>query len=259
MGKKKRIVDYPQQIEKLDELIAPFLHPDFFFLNIGACDGVMGDPVYPLVRKYHWRGIAVEPVPYNFERLRRNYEDEPQVIVENAAISTQPQTFWYVEEGSNSLPHIVSQIGSLNREHVLRNIGRIKMMASSGPLRSRKPHFMPEYPPVDLSDRGDDYQINIDPEVESFLKGIDIPCFTFPELLEKHDVSSVDYLNIDAEGADYEIFSMIDFDVIRPSVICIETSSFDDDVSSSLESDLERENYKFARRYGLFSKVYVQA
>lgn len=71
--------------------------------------------------------------------------------------------------------------------------------------------------------------------------------------------SFLDYLNIDAEGADYKIFSMIDFSIIRPSIICIETTSFDDEVLSMLKSDLERENYKFARRYGLFSQVFVQA
>lgn len=253
----KEGADYPLQIEKLDEVVTPFLHPDFFFLNIGACDGVAGDPVYPLARKYHWRGIAVEPVPYNYEKLCKNFADEPQVILENAAISTEPQTFWYVDEHESSLPHIVSQIGSLDREHLLRNIGRLKIMAAAGPLK-RKPSFLPEYPPTDFVDVGADEQINVDPELELYLKGIEIPCLTISELLAKHNVSSVDFLNIDAEGADYKIFGMIDFKVIRPSIICIETTSFDDELSGLLKSDLERENYKFARRFGLFSEIYVQ-
>ncbi|MGI9603271.1 MAG: FkbM family methyltransferase [Acidimicrobiales bacterium] len=248
-------IDYRHEIEKLDAVIAPYLHPDFFFLNIGACDGVMGDPVYPLVRRHHWRGIAVEPVPYNFERLQRNYADEPQVILENAAISTEPQTFWYVDEGSKSLPHIVSQVGSLNREHVLRNLGRLKIMAAGRPL-PRQPHHLEEFPPVDLDEYDED--LSIDPDIEEYLTGIDIPCLTFNELLSKHQVASVDYLNIDAEGADYEIFKMIDFDVVRPRVICMETTSFDDDVSASLLEDLDEQGYEFAIRYGLFSKVYVR-
>ncbi len=253
MGKRIKY-DYREQIDRLDSIMAPYLHPDFFFLNIGACDGVMGDPVYPLVCKYHWAGIAIEPVPHNFARLEENYRGEPQVILENAAISREPQTFWFVGEGSDSLHHVVAQIGSLSREHVLRNLGRLKIMAAGRPL-PRVPHHMAEHPPVGLVDYDD--EVNIADDVEAYVQGIDVPCFTIDELLDKHGVDSVDYINIDAEGADYEIFSMIDFERIRPGVLVIETTSFDDETSTGLADELADLGYEFVTRYGMFSEVWV--
>mgnify|MGYP000344742845 CR=1 FL=1 len=206
MSKKRINISYPNEIEKFDEVIKPYLHPDFFFLNIGACDGVVGDPVYPLARKYHWQGIAVEPVPYNFERLRKNYQDEPQVIVENAAISTEPLTFWYVDEGSSSRPHVANQLGSVDREHLVYNLGRAKIVAAGGSLRHGTPHFLPEYPPVELAEAGDEDVHDIDPDIESYIKEIDIPCLTITRLLDQHKVTSVDLLKIDADGFDYGIY-----------------------------------------------------
>ena len=249
--------NYPLQIEELNKVIQPYLHDDFFFLNIGACDGVMGDPVYPLARKYHWKGIAVEPVPYNFEKLVENFASEPQVTLVNAAISETPQLFWYVDEHETSLPHIVNQMGSLDRNHLLKNLLNLKILAAGGPLKS-SPSFLAEYAPEGYGEKNYEDGTSVDPNVEAYVKSVEIPCYTVMQLLDEHGITSVDYLNIDAEGFDHIILGMVDFERIRPSIICIETTSFNDDLENSIEDDLEKQNYVFARRYGLYSKVFVQ-
>ncbi len=45
-------------------------------------------------------------------------------------------------------------------------------------------------------------------------------------LQEYWDGKSPDFLTVDAEGLDYEILESIDFEKIRPTVICIETISY---------------------------------
>jgi hypothetical protein len=58
-----------------------------FFVQIGSNDGSRGDPLYAAVRRHgHWRGILVEPVPFVFERLKNNYDNDPRLIFENVAI-----------------------------------------------------------------------------------------------------------------------------------------------------------------------------
>ena len=60
---------------------------DFYFVQIGANNGISADPIRPYVLKYHWRGVLVEPHPAAFARLVENYRAEPQLVFENAAIA----------------------------------------------------------------------------------------------------------------------------------------------------------------------------
>jgi FkbM family methyltransferase len=62
----------------------------FWFIQVGACDGVTSDPIHERVRRGGWRGILVEPQPFEFERLKRNYAGQSdRLIFENLAISEQ--------------------------------------------------------------------------------------------------------------------------------------------------------------------------
>lgn len=59
----------------------------FFFLQIGAYDGVAEDPIRHYIKRYHWRGLLVEPQPGPYDQLRATYQGEPQLLFENAAIT----------------------------------------------------------------------------------------------------------------------------------------------------------------------------
>src|SRR5207247_1914389 len=73
----------------LEFVVAHYLlrHPDLYFVQIGAYDGVAADPLQALIRQHHLRGILVEPQSDACQRLRDVYSDQPQVRIENAAIS----------------------------------------------------------------------------------------------------------------------------------------------------------------------------
>ncbi len=60
---------------------------DFFVLQIGACDGVMEDPIHKWIEKYRWQGILVEPQIKEFERLKNNYRNSNNLRFENVAIA----------------------------------------------------------------------------------------------------------------------------------------------------------------------------
>ena len=63
----------------LDFVVAHYGRPqdDFFFVQIGAFDGVTADPLYHLIRKHGWRGVLVEPQREAFELLQKNYAGQP--------------------------------------------------------------------------------------------------------------------------------------------------------------------------------------
>jgi FkbM family methyltransferase len=56
-------------------------------IQIGANDGLQADPIRELIIKYNLKSLLVEPIPYIFERLQKNYSNHNiDVLFENSAI-----------------------------------------------------------------------------------------------------------------------------------------------------------------------------
>ena len=67
--------------------------PDFLVVQIGACDGLMADPIHDWIQKNHWRGVLVEPQKLEFERLKSTYQNVlDRVALENVAIADSEGT-----------------------------------------------------------------------------------------------------------------------------------------------------------------------
>lgn len=170
----------------------------FFFVQIGANDGRMQDPLYDHIRRYGLRGLLVEPQPAVFEKLKRNYADQPQLLFENCAIApeegemtlyTLPDTLDFPEADKN-----FSGFASFNREHVIKG-------------------FNFHAPQVGLTGRAEDYLVTCR-----------VSAMPFGALLQKHSIERVDYVQIDTEGFDFEIIKMIDFKTCSPGAILYEHS-----------------------------------
>lgn len=159
---------------------------EFFFVQIGSHEGGKDDPLSGCIRAGAWRGILVEPQAAVFERLRRNYADQPQLIFERAAIAGEdgvarfyradPQ-FWArhaLHPGSDT------EISSLHREQI-----RLHVELFGGKA---------------LAAREDEY-----------LRCDEVPALTLATLLRKHGVERFDFLQIDTEGFDYEVLKMVDW------------------------------------------------
>jgi FkbM family methyltransferase len=204
--------------------------PDFFFVNIGANDGVSNDPIYPFLSTYRWRGIAVEPLGYLCDELRVNMAPFEGVAVEQAAIAAQPGTFYYVSPDETEA-QFVRQVGSLHKEYIEKTIGLMRQHEFEGPVADG---------------------------LEQRIQPVEVPCLTFDELLARHNVQRVDFLNIDAESADFEILMMIDFERWRPDILCVETATFTDAEQDEGMSILRARGYEFVERFDIFSQIFVQ-
>ena len=62
---------------------------------------------------------------------------------------------------------------------------------------------------------------------DSDIEQIDIQYLSFSNLIEKYSISSIDLLQIDVEGAEFEILSSIDFEKIKINKIIFEFKHFD--------------------------------
>jgi FkbM family methyltransferase len=181
----------PQPKPKLGFLYTEFAraYPDARFVQIGANDGVMSDPLHGFILATAWRGILVEPVPYLFERLRRNYPLRPGLLFENVAIAPQAgrRPFYYLREsrGEGEVPEWHAGLGSFLREVVVKHARDI-------------------------------------PDLERRLVVQDVPCLTFDQLCRRHGFEQIDLLHIDTEGYDYEILKTIDLERYRPRLLVYE-------------------------------------
>lgn len=157
-----------------------------FFIQVGANDGINGDPIYEFILKWNWSGIKIEPVHYIFKRLEKNFREFPNIILENSAIAKEnnAQKFYYLKQDENA-PEWYSQLGSFSLPTVLKHAQWI-------------------------------------PDLQERLATTDVNCLTFEGLCYKHDIHSVDIIHIDTEGYDFEIIKLIDFEKFSPRILLYE-------------------------------------
>lgn len=73
------------------ELIHPILKEDFFFVQIGANDGVSHDPIYKYIEDFDWGGIMIEPQQEPYNKLKNKYSENKKITTLNCAISDREE------------------------------------------------------------------------------------------------------------------------------------------------------------------------
>ena len=165
----------------------------FGLVVIGAHSGIW---LSSLLEKYKDQNtLLIEPVPYNIKLLKENTLKYKNVKIETSAVSrkTENKKFYFIKpESIKSLgKHWASEIGSFDKKHIINH---------------KKKRF-------DVSD--------------SDIEEIKIQYLTFSDLLAKYDILSIDMLQIDAEGSEFEIMDSINYKNIKINKIFFETKHFD--------------------------------
>lgn len=186
---------------------------DPFFVQIGANDGVTYDPLHRYVTQYNLAGIALEPAPSVFASLTRTYADYPRVRCVNAAIGRQRgrATLYTVKD-----EHLTSEDARrafAGGASFIRDI-RVKTLAGKLPG-------------------------NVDPE--GYIEPIPVEVMTFDDLA----LARVDFLQIDAEGYDYEILKTVDLRRYRPAVINFESHFLSRSDAADCRAMLRAHGYEF--------------
>jgi FkbM family methyltransferase len=172
---------------RFDETLQAALQdPEFFFVQVGAHDGVRFDDLYGKVTAVKARGIVIEPLPRYFARLRMNYEDYPGVIPLNLAVHPTARQL--------TLHHVAPEA-----------IASGGLLPWAGGIGSLSPvHHQPLGIPA------------------AAMTTTTVPCASLREILKDRAVSRIDLLQIDTEGFDVDVLEMIPFDLVRPRLIKFE-------------------------------------
>ena len=166
---------------------------DFGLVVIGAHFGVWLDKK---ITKYKDGNILlVEPVPYNYVVLKNKFSKNKNIsICVNAVFSeNKKKDFYFVKEDSITKlgKHWASGIGSFDKQHILNH-------------KSKR------------------FKIT-----ENDIEKVEIEFITFDNLIEKYQIKSIDNLQVDVEGAEFEILNSINFEKIKINSIQFESKHFD--------------------------------
>ena len=166
---------------------------DFGLVVIGAHTGQY---LTEIISEYRNKNILlVEPVPYNYHVLEKEYSNKENFFIcKNAIIdNTRKQNFFYVKKESIKKlgKHWATGIGSFDINYILSHKGK---------------------------------RFNItDEDIEEIV----IDFITFKDLTERYSIKSIDKLQLDVEGAEYKILNSIDFNKVKINQIFFETKHFD--------------------------------
>lgn len=151
---------------------------EVYFVQVGSNDGEQLDPLRWSILQRGWHGIMIEPVPYVFQRLQKNYGKVPGVQLANVAIADKAGElpFYHLREKGKDeqLPSYYDALGSFRKDVVLKH----------------------------------DFLI---PDIAERLLTSMVRATTFAGLLAEHQVRRLDILHVDTEGYDYEILKQVDF------------------------------------------------
>ena len=197
---------------RIEQVVAAFAaaYPTASFLQIGANDGEQRDPLRAEILGREWSGVLIEPVPFVFERLRRNYAGIQRVRLLNLAVADHDghvPLYHLAESDDPSLPRWYDALGSLRREVVARHREFI-------------------------------------PDIEDRLVTTDVPCVTPSTLVDRYELGKVDVVQIDTEGFDYEILRRLPFDRLDPSLVIYEHHHLTDSDRGAARQLLEHHGFE---------------
>jgi FkbM family methyltransferase len=170
----------------LDNVLSRIPHR-IYFMQVGAFDGISGDPLHPRVSRFQMDGVLIEPQRGAFEALQQTYAMiQGNFKFINAAIGpSDGEVVLFQIASGQSGPEWLYQIASTRREVVMRHAGLVK---------------------------------NLDKIIEA----VPVPCLSFESVFERIGRESVDWLQIDAEGSDAQLLRLFNVDRRHPSVISFE-------------------------------------
>ncbi len=151
-------------------------------MEAGANDGIKQSNTL-FYEKYHdWRGILIEPVPHLAQKCRAN---RPKAIVENFALVPFDYPQKEIEMRYCNLMSLVK--GAMESE--VEELNHIRSGCKSQ-------------------------------EIETY--EFKAPVATLSSILDKHSVTTIDFLSLDVEGFEIAALKGIDFTKHRPTYMLIE-------------------------------------
>jgi FkbM family methyltransferase len=170
----------------LDEQIFKFKR-DGVFVEVGALDGFGASNTYFFEKERNWTGLLIEPNPIEFNKI----DDHPRPLShkENCAISNEEMDINFLSIGGpcNVLSGILEFYNTQHMERIERELN----MYSSYP----EGH-----------------------ELHSTRETIKMKAVRLQTLFDKYNMTDIDLISIDVEGAEMQVLESIDYN--KTNIYC---------------------------------------
>ena len=163
------------------------------FVEVGALDGFGASNTWFFEMERNWSGLLIEPNPVEFNK--RNQHPRPNSIFENCAISDVEMdiNFLSIEGPCNVLSGIMEFYNSQHLERIDRELEMYSNHPEGHELYSRK-------------------------------EQIPMKAVRLQTLFSKHNITKIDFISIDVEGAELQVLNSINFDKVDINVFMIENN-----------------------------------
>jgi FkbM family methyltransferase len=203
-------------IDKFSKAYSPVI-----FIQVGANDGFYHDPLHKFIRMYGWQGVLLEPQPAVFKYyLSKLHRKTPGVHAINAALSNHDgeQTMYKI-----AFSHLrwATGLTSFKREALEKAIDS----GHVGRLAARYGEQLPA-------------------TRQEYIAEEKIQSISAETLIAKFNLKKVDWVQIDAEGYDFEIIKLLKIDQTKPRVIVYEKSHLSENDQRACIALLRANNYE---------------
>lgn len=174
------------------------------FLQIGANDGYLSDPLNLAIFRHKLTGTFVEPQSNYYRELQKTYRDFPGMVFLQCAIAAEKgaMTMYTLDCSGGRLPGWAHGVGTLSHEQIRK-----------------------------FGDQIDN--------IESYIRSDEVQCIPVAELLDRAAHPDPDIIVVDAEGFDHLILSQFDFARLSTKLVIYETESMSQADAADLARRLE--------------------
>lgn len=191
-------------------------------IQIGANDGITHDPIHKFIKRDAWKGVLLEPQSYVYENfLKKIYAKNPGIHALCAAIGPEDGTQKLYKIGFSNM-RWATGLASFQKENVEKAF-------SSGVVKKQCER----------------YQIKL-PESNELITSEDVMMISPETLVKRFGISSIDLLQIDAEGYDYEVVKIFKIAHFKPKAIIFEHTHLSETDKTSCLNHLTTHNYEVA-------------
>ncbi|MEM8804212.1 MAG: FkbM family methyltransferase [Pseudomonadota bacterium] len=169
------------------------------FVQVGANDGVLDDPIFPFIDAGGWEGVMIEPHPTYFKDLSNTHADRHGIKLVNCAVSDTPgemELFHVAETERNSFPAWARGCASLKKERLCEILEDARADGTG-----------------------------LDPSRD--IASVFVKVRRLDDVLATLGLQSIDFLIVDVEGFELQVLDSVDLSTLNLRAAVVECNGSD--------------------------------
>jgi len=191
-------------------------------VQIGANDGITHDPIHKFIKRDNWKGVLLEPQPFVHNTYRK------PIYAKNPGIHT-----------------LCAAVGETDTSQKLYKIAFSTMRWATGLASFDEENVLKAFENGLVDSQCEKYGIQIPENQKDWIESEDVQVICPETLLKTYKIESVDLLQIDCEGYDFEVIKLFNIAKTQPKVIVFENSHIGNDGNSECDILLSSNGYQY--------------